>query len=235
MDILTCKNLSYGYEGKVVVSELDFSLEKNSYLSVVGENGAGKSTFIMGLLRLLAPMSGEVVFYDDLRPFEIGYLPQQTNVQRDFPATVYEVVISGRQAQKGLFPFYSRADKNDLDKYLSELDIGSLKSKCYRELSGGQQQRVLLARALMATKKLLILDEPVAGLDPISTNEFYQLIETINTNMNITIIMVSHDVGVATKYASHILHLKAKQLFFGKTTDYIKTDIGRAFLGGNHD
>lgn len=232
MSLITCKDLSFAYEGNTAVSGLNFEVCNGDYLCIVGENGSGKSTLIKGLLRLKTPQSGSVLMGDGLRTNEIGYLPQQTAAQKDFPASVYEVVLSGRLSGRGLLPFYSRADKAVAEENIRRLDIGNLRNKCYRELSGGQQQRVLLARALCATKKILLLDEPVAGLDPMVTQELYRIIEKINRETNITIIMVSHDIHSSVRYASHILHLKNEQVFFGKTKDYIKSSVGIGFLGG---
>ena len=235
MSLITCQGASFGYEGTVVVSGLHFEVCGGDYLCVVGENGSGKSTLIKGLLGLKNPADGSVLIGDGLKPTEIGYLPQQTAAQKDFPASAYEVVLSGRLSARGILPFYSRRDKAAADENIERLGIEPLRNQCYRELSGGQQQRVLLARALCATKKLLLLDEPVAGLDPVVTQELYRLIADINKNTGITIIMVSHDVQSAVKYASHILHLKNKQAFFGVTADYLNSAIGKTFIGGERD
>ena len=233
MALITCQDVSFSYEGENIVSGLDFEVQNGDYLCIIGENGSGKSTLIKGLLKLKAPKTGSVIMSDGLKANEIGYLPQQTVVQRDFPASVYEVVISGCLSARGINPFYSRADKAIAEENIKRLGIEDLKHRCYRELSGGQQQRVLLARALCSTKKVLLLDEPVTGLDPVVTQELYSLISKINKEMGITIIMVSHDINSAIKYASHILHLKNAQAFFGKTEDYKKSDVGLSFLGGS--
>lgn len=232
MSLLECRNVSLGYDGKTILSDINFELEGGEYLCVVGENGAGKSTLIKGLLRLKKPMSGEIVTGDGLRPNEIGYLPQQTEAQKDFPASVAEVVLSGRLNSLGARPFYSRADKADAYDKMRLMGIDGMQNRCYHDLSGGQQQRVLLARALCATRKMLILDEPVAGLDPIVTAELYELITGINRRLGITIIMVSHDIEAALKYSSHILHLSHRQVFFGTTRDYLSTKEGRRFVTG---
>jgi ABC-type Mn/Zn transport systems, ATPase component len=232
MDLIKCNNAALAYENKVVISELNFGVSEGNYLCIVGENGSGKSTLMKGLLGLKAPSSGEILLGDELKISEIGYLPQQTEVQKDFPASVYEVVLSGRLNSCGFRPFFNKIDKKIALENMEKLGIVNLKTKCYRELSGGQQQRVLLARALCATKKLLILDEPVAGLDPIVTNELYQLVDKINKEEKITIIMVSHDIQSAVRYASHILHLRGKQLYFGTKEDYISSDLASVFLGG---
>jgi zinc transport system ATP-binding protein len=232
MALINCKDVSFAYEGNIAVSGLNFEVQKGDYLCVVGENGSGKSTLIKGLLRLKTPQSGSILMGNGLKSNEIGYLPQQTAAQKDFPASAYEVVLSGRLSGRGILPFYSRTDKAVAEENIKRLGIEELRRKCYRELSGGQQQRVLLARALCATKKILLLDEPAAGLDPMVTQELYRIIEKINREANITIIMVSHDIQSAVKYASHILHLKNKQVFFGKTKDYVKSSAGIGFLGG---
>ena len=232
MPLITCQDVSFAYEGETAVSDLNFEVNSGDYLCVVGENGSGKSTLIKGLLRLKTPQTGSISMGEGVYANEIGYLPQQTAAQKDFPASAYEVVLSGRLSIRGILPFYNRADKAIAEENIKLLGIESLRNKCYRELSGGQQQRVLLARALCAAKKILLLDEPVAGLDPVVTQELYCLVEKINQESAITIIMVSHDIQSAVQYASHILHLKNKQAFFGKTEDYIKSNIGHGFIGG---
>ena len=232
MSYITCKDLAVGYDGRAVASGLNFSIDKGDYLCIVGENGAGKSTLVKTLLGLLKPVSGEIKFGDGLTSRDIGYLPQQTAAQKDFPASVWEVVLSGRQNHPHFPPFYTKADKEDALRNMELLDLLPLKKRCYRDLSGGQQQRVLLARALCATKKLLLLDEPVTGLDPVMTNEMYQLIRRINREQHVTIIMVSHDIRNILPDATHILQLDQKQVFFGPTDEYLKTEAGKQFLGG---
>lgn len=233
MSLLICRDVSFSYEGTIVLSDLGFSVEAGEYLCIVGENGAGKSTLLKGLLHLKKPTSGEILTGDGLRPTEIGYLPQQTAAQKDFPASVWEIVLSGRLNGCGLRPFYNRADKQDVQNKLSLLGIAELSRRCYRDLSGGQQQRVLLARALCATKKLLLLDEPMTGLDPVMTAELYRVIADLNRNHGITVVMVSHDVYGAVEHADHILHLGNRQLFFGSTADYLQSDAGKRFTEGS--
>ncbi len=232
MSLIKCTDVSLAYDGNVVLSDVNFQLNAGDYLCVVGENGSGKSTLIKGLLRLKRPVSGEISYSDGLLPTEVGYLPQQTASQKDFPATVYEVVLSGRLNSRKGKPFYSESDKKTVCEKLSLVGMTEWKKRSYQELSGGQQQRVLLARALCATKKLILLDEPVSGLDPVVTNEMYSLIKDINKNENITVIMVSHDLN-AVKYSSHILHLGNRQLFFGEMKDYTETPLGKSFIGGD--
>lgn len=229
MALIACENISLGYEGEVILENINFSLNGGEYLCIVGENGTGKSTLVKGLLKLKKPMSGNILYEEGLKSSEIGYLPQQTLAQKDFPASVYEVVLSGRLNSLGMKPFFGRKDKKDAIEKMNLMGIADLKNKCYHDLSGGQQQRVLLARAMCATKKLILLDEPVAGLDPIATVELYELIADINKKYGITVIMVSHDMEATVKYASHILHLSHKQLFFGKKEDYLKTEESRMF------
>ena len=232
MAILTCKDLSFAYNGNTVLSGVDFSISAGDYLCIVGENGSGKSTLIKGLLDLKAPSSGTIEFGEGLTSREIGYLPQQTQLQRDFPASVREVVSSGCLNNLGRRIRYGKEEKALVDKNLERMGIETLADQSYQELSGGQQQRVLLARALCATKKLLLLDEPVTGLDPIATGEMYNLIKLVNLCDGISVIMVSHDIHEAVRYATKILHLGHKQLFFGTTAQYRESDLARRFVGG---
>ena len=234
MALIKCENVSIGYEGQTVVKDLDFQIDPGDYLCIVGENGSGKSTLVRSLLGLKNVEKGQIIYGDGLKQTEIGYLPQQTDVQKDFPASVYEVVRSGRLNSRGFHPFYTytAADRKAAVEKMDLLGIRDLARQCFRDLSGGQKQRVLLARALCATKSLLLLDEPVTGLDPIVTGEFYQLIRRINRESGIAVVMVSHDIESAVKDASHILHLQETALFFGTTEEYKRSPVGRRFLGG---
>ena len=229
MELLKFEDVSVGYEGKPVVEHLNFTVSEGDYLCIVGENGAGKSTLMKTLLSLKTPLSGKISFQNGLAHNEIGYLPQQTDIQRDFPATVKEVVLSGCLNRSGLRPFYTKQQKETAEKWMETLEITALKKRSYRALSGGQQQRVLLARALCATEKLIVLDEPVAGLDPIVTADMYHLIKKINDD-GITIIMVSHDLSAALNYATHILQIQNGSCFFGTVSDYRTSEIGKIFL-----
>lgn len=226
MSILTCNHVTLGYDGVAILKDVNFAVGRDTYLCVIGENGAGKSTLIKGILGLLRPMSGRIETGDGLKPNEIGYLPQQTNVQRDFPASVKEVVMSGCINGLGFRPFYSKTDRFTALRNMELLGIEELAGAGYQELSGGQQQRVLLARALCATKKMLLLDEPVTGLDPVAAADMYELIARINKEQDIAVIMVSHDLQAAIKYSDHILHLSHRQLYFGKTREYVTADNG---------
>ena len=224
MPLIKCENVSIGYEGQTVVKDLNFAIEKGDYLCIVGENGSGKSTLVKSLLGLKSVEKGRITFGDGLRQNEIGYLPQQNDTQKDFPASVYEVVLSGRLNSRGFHPFYTSGDKREAVEKMELLGIRDLERQCFRDLSGGQKQRVLLARALWVT-----------GLDPIVTGEFYQLIRRINRDSGIAVVMVSHDIESAVEDATHILHLQETALFFGTTEDYRRSRIGRKFLGGVHD
>ena len=230
MSYFSLNKIGFSYEGKVVLEDIHFSVEKGDYLCIVGENGAGKSTLLKGILGLKKPNEGEIILGDGLKRQDIGYLPQQTEAQKDFPASVYEVVESGCLNKLSLFPFYRKEDKKRVEDALRFLKIENLRKSCYRELSGGQQQRVLLARALCAGSKLLILDEPVAGLDPKAQTELYDLIDRLNQELKITIIMVSHDVKEVVQRAKHILHLAHKQLFFGEAEKYRESELGKSFV-----
>ena len=225
---LTCQNLCVGYDGKSVLQDLDFEVFTGDYLCIVGENGSGKSTLMKTILGLQPPISGRILTGDGLRKNEIGYLPQQTVVQKDFPASVREIVLSGCQGRCGSRPFYSKGEKQLALDAMDKMQITQLAGHCYRELSGGQQQRVLLARALCATQKMLLLDEPVSGLDPKVTAEMYRLIGELNHRDGITVIMISHDIAAAVKYASHILHI-GNTVFFGTKSAYLQSPQGRLF------
>lgn len=225
---ISCENLELGYEGKSVAEPVSFSVSSGDYLCIVGENGSGKSTLMKTLLGLQKPLGGKLDFGDGLCHNDIGYLPQQTDVQRDFPASVFEVVMSGLEAKRGLRPFYRRSEKEEAARLLERLDISRYQNRCYRELSGGQQQRVLLCRALLAARSVLLLDEPVAGLDPRVTEEMYGIIDKLHQE-GTTIIMVSHDLPAAMKYATHILHV-GHPVFFGTREEYQESAAGKIFL-----
>ena len=228
MSQLICENLTLGYEGHAILQDLSFSVEPGDYLCIVGENGSGKTTLMRTILGLIPPMKGQVLTGDGLKQTEIGYLPQQTEVQRDFPASVFEVVLSGCQNRCGLRPFYRKEEKEIAAENIRILGLEGMEKRCYRELSGGQQQRVLLARALSATKKMLLLDEPVTGLDPKATAEMYRCIKELNEQGGITIVMITHDLSAAIQYASHILHIGA-HVFFGTKEEYLESSARGEF------
>ena len=234
MTQIECKNISIGYDKNAILSNLSFSIENGDYLCILGENGAGKSTLMKTILGLIPIISGKIEFENGLTKKDIGYLPQQTIVQKDFPATCYEIVISGFQNRCGLRPFYNKTEKQKALDIMKEIGIEKLKNKCFRELSGGQKQRVLLARALCSTQKILLLDEPVGGLDPKATEEMYEIIDKLNKN-GITVIMISHDVSSALKYAKHILFVNSNS-FFGTKEEFENSDLGKQFeryVGGH--
>ena len=218
MALIQCDEISIAYEGQTVVRDLSFQIEQGDYLCIVGENGSGKSTLVKSILGLKPPFKGQILLGDGLKQDEIGYLPQQTVVQKDFPASVYEVVLSGRLNSRGWRPFYSAADKKAARENMELLGIREMEHQCFRDLSGGQKQRVL--------------DEPVTGLDPLVTAEFYQLIEKINKEAKIAVVMVSHDIESTIQYASHILHLQESALFYGTAQEYQNSTVGKRFLGG---
>lgn len=228
MALITCQNLTLGYDNQAVAQDINFVVNKGDYLCIVGENGAGKSTLMKTMLGLTPPLSGTITTSGGLTLKEIGYLPQQTLVQRDFPASVKEIVLSGCQARMKLRPFYNKEEKQLAEECMKRMHIEEFATQCYRELSGGQQQRVLLARALCATRSCLLLDEPVSGLDPRASMEMYDLISELNHD-GITIIMISHDINCAIHHATHVLHL-GRDVFFGAKEEYESSPVGRMFL-----
>ncbi len=228
---LICQNLSVGYDSQTVLRDINFTVNPGDYLYIMGENGSGKSTLMKTILGLIPPIGGKIQTGDGLRGNEIGYLPQQTTAQKDFPASVREIVLSGCQGHCGLRPFYSKEEKRLAADSMERMGIGSLAGRSYRELSGGQQQRVLLARALCATRKMLLLDEPVSGLDPKAADKMYRLIDDLNQHDGITILMISHDIPAAIRYASHILHV-GETVFFGTEEQYRQVPQGRLFAAG---
>ncbi len=225
------EELMLGYDGKRILEHLNFTVSSGDYLCILGENGSGKSTLIKTILGLQHPMGGRILTGDGLKQTEIGYLPQQTEVQRDFPASVWEIVLSGCLSRLGWLPFYRREEKERAEAMLDRLHISHLAKRCYRELSGGQQQRVLLARALCATRRMLLLDEPTTGLDPLASAELYSLIAELNHHDGITVVMVSHDILASLTHASHVLHL-GKQTFFGSKEAYLGSELGRIYTEG---
>jgi zinc transport system ATP-binding protein len=232
MSLIKCEHISLGYDGKIVLDDVNLTIEEGDYLSIVGENGSGKSTFVKALLGLIKPIKGSITFSKSLKKNAIGYLPQTKKISHNFPASVEEVILSGFLNRKTFLPFYNKEEKEIAANYMEILDITSLQKKSFQELSIGQMQRVLLARALCATQKLLILDEPVAGMDPVASAEFYAIMKMLNEQYHITIIMISHDIVEAVKQSQKILHLHGKTLFYGYVSDYIETKIAEKFLKG---
>ncbi|MDR3265352.1 MAG: ABC transporter ATP-binding protein [Synergistaceae bacterium] len=231
--MLTCRNVSLAWDDRVAVRDVSFEAARGDYLCVVGENGSGKSTLMKGLLGLIKPISGSIE-YEGVTRTGIGYLPQQTVIQRDFPASVREVVLSGCLNRHGVLSFYTRRDRARADENLERLGIADLARKSCRDLSGGQRQRVLLARALCAAEGLLMLDEPVAGLDPVMASGMYALLERLNDD-GLTLIVISHDLKGALRYGNKILHMRTKALFYGETGEYVRTDFYRRLEGLDKD
>ena len=221
--LLKCEHVDFGYENYDVVKDVSLEICQGDYLCIVGENGSGKSTLMKGLLGLLKPTGGSLMVSDDLKRSGIGYLPQQTPAQKDFPATVQEVVISGCLGKRGNRPFYSKKERETAAVNMERLGITDLRKSCYRDLSGGQKQRTLIARALCATDRLLILDEPITGLDPSTTQDFYRVIRHLNREEQVAVLMVSHDIQNIVVQANKILHLKQSVLFYGSVEDYKQT------------
>ncbi len=228
MSQLTINNLTVGYDNRLLIENLSFSVNQGDYLCILGANGTGKSTLMKVLLSLKKPIHGDILLDGSITRKQFGYLTQQKDLQKDFPASVREIVLSGCQSQLGLRPFYNRTEKALAEQSMERLDILPLQKRCFAELSGGQQQRVLLARALCASKKILFLDEPVTGLDPRVTQDFYDIIQDLNQQDKLSIVMISHDVETALKHASHILHI-GETPFFGTKEAYLESEYAHLF------
>ena len=235
--LICCTNLSVGYEKTPVVEGLTFSLHRGDYLCVVGENGAGKTTLMKTILGIIKPVAGEMVLSPQVKKEGIGYLPQQSNIQKDFPATVMEVVLSGFQHKARWRPWYTKEERGIARENLAKLGAEELEKACFSELSGGQQQRVLLARALCCTQEVLLVDEPVSGLDPLATEMMYEQLRKINQE-GVAVAMITHDVHSALDYASHILFID-RVSFFGTKEEFLHSDLDackKHFIGGHdHD
>ncbi len=231
MSYITCEDVCLAYEGRPVVKDLSFTVESGDYICIVGENGSGKTTLVRTLVGLKRPMSGKILFGDGITGKDIGYVPQTIHSGRDFPATVNEVVTSGLLGRMGIRPFFTKEEKRRADGAMERLGIKDLKNRCFRELSGGQKQRVQLARAILAAEKLLILDEPASGLDPVITSQLYGILKELNREDGMSVVMVSHDIPSAVRYASKILHIEKESSFFGTTDEYRKNRMGKHFLG----
>ncbi len=228
-DLIVCRDLSLGYEGQSVLSHLNLRVRSGDYLCLVGDNGSGKSTLLRGLLGLLPPLSGTIERAAELERGAVGYLPQQTRAQRDFPATVEEVVLSGCLNQKRLRFFYTAAQRSRALMNMGKLGVLELRAKSYRDLSGGQQQRVLLARALCAASRLLILDEPVTGLDPAAAQDLYKTLNYLNKKEGMAVVMVTHDLRPALRDAGAVLHIGHGGSFLGTPAEYLASPYGKRF------
>lgn len=227
--LIELKDAAFAYEGRLVTPRLSFTINKADYLSILGENGSGKTTLLKGLLRMKQPSHGEINFADAMEKQYVGYLPQQSGLQKDFPASVREVISSGRLNRHRFLAFYSPADHQAVQEAMQRLDIEDLAERSFRNLSGGQQQRVLLARALVASDGILLLDEPTAGLDPLASHDLYDLIRKLNQEGE-TIIMVSHDIHCVMHDSTHTLHIGKDYYFYGRKEDYLKTVMAESFL-----
>ena len=230
---LRCENISVGYEDGIVVSDVSFELNRGDYVCIVGENGAGKSSLLKGILGLAKIQGGKLEYGDGMSRADVGYLPQQKDYQKNFPATVKEVVMSGFLNKMGLRPYYNRAEKAKAMEILSDFGMADYVRASFGSLSGGQKQRVLLARAMCATDKLLLLDEPTTGLDPVATEELYELLKRLNREKKTTILMVSHDLNKAVSDAGLILHVNKRSGcgYFGPADKYLDSEAERHFLG----
>ncbi len=230
---LRCENISVGYEDGIVVSDVSFELNRGDYVCIVGENGAGKSSLLKGILGLAKIQGGKLEYGDGMSRADVGYLPQQKDYQKNFPATVKEVVMSGFLNKMGLRPYYNRAEKAKAMEILSDFGMADYVRASFGSLSGGQKQRVLLARAMCATDKLLLLDEPTTGLDPVATEELYELLKRLNREKKTTILMVSHDLNKAVSDAGLILHVNKRSGcgYFGPADKYVDSEAARHFLG----
>ncbi len=230
MSLIECKHLKVGYESRTAVDDVSFSINEGDYLCIVGENGSGKSTLMKSILGLIPIKSGEIIF-NGLKQNQIGYLPQQTIVQRDFPASVFEVVLSGCLNRLGMKPFFTAKERKIAEDNIKLLNIEKIRKKAYCDLSGGQQQRVLLARALCATEKILLLDEPFTALDTVVSNELYGVIKMLNKERGITVVMISHDVRNSVESSDMVLHMDTKILFYGTSAEYLKSQASKRLLG----
>lgn len=230
MSLIECKHLKVGYDNRTAVDDVSFSINEGDYLCIVGENGSGKSTLMKSILGLIPIKSGEIIF-NGLKQNQIGYLPQQTIVQRDFPASVFEVVLSGCLNRLGMKPFFTAKERKIAEDNIKLLNIEKIRKKAYCDLSGGQQQRVLLARALCATEKILLLDEPFTALDTVVSNELYGVIKMLNKERGITVVMISHDVRNSVESSDMVLHMDTKILFYGTSAEYLKSQASKRLLG----
>lgn len=227
--LLECKNLSVSFDGRPIIEDLSFTVNENDFICIVGENGTGKSTLTNAMLGLIPITSGNIELHGICKS-DIGYLPQKLKVENNFPASVYEIVMSGFVGKSIFNPFYTKSQKCKAEDSIELLSIDGIKSRPFTELSGGQQQRVLLARAICAAEKLVLLDEPVTGLDAQSSDNFYKLIMHLNSEHGVAVVMVSHDIERSVKFAEKVLHLGADNYFFGTVDEYKATDYYKNFL-----
>jgi len=228
MALIEVKDLTVAFEGTVAVDHVSFAIERGDYLVIAGENGSGKSTLVRAMLGLVKPRSGAIRYGDGLTRNRIGYLPQQTAAQRDFPASVEEVVVSGCVNRMGARCFFNRTDRRRAAENMALLDVERFRKRSYGTLSGGQQQRVLLARALCAAESILLLDEPVTGLDPDATKDLYDVIRELNRVHGVAIAMISHDLSGAMRDARHVLVMDGGMDYYGDVAGYEARYLSRA-------
>ena len=235
MSLIKFSNIEFKYDSKQILQNVSFEVNKGDYVCILGENGTGKSTLLNLLSGILKPTSGSIEFFDESLKSKIGYLPQQIQIQDNFPASVYEIVLSGCVNKLKLYPFYTRIEKQIANYNINLLGISDIKAKSFHELSGGQKQRVLLARALCSAENLILLDEPVSGLDPVVTESFYDTIHHLNTEHGTTIVMVSHDIKKSLEFATHIIYISKNSFYYAKKDDFLNSEVSKKIVGGNHN
>ena len=227
-------HLGVWFSEQEILKDVNLHMHCGSLNAIIGKNGAGKSTLIRAMLGDI-PHTGDIEFRDTkdgrMQNLKIGYVPQSINIEKNTPVSVYDLLASYESRYPVFLP-KNRKLYEKIKEHLRIFEAEELIDKQVCNLSGGQLQRVLLALAVMDEPNLLLLDEPVTGLDPIVTAEFYKLIQKINRESGIAVVMVSHDIESAVEYASHILHLQETVLYFGKASQYKKSRAGKAFLGG---
>ncbi len=219
---IIAKNVSISYGSNKVINSANFVIDEEDFVCVVGANGSGKSTLIKAILGLIKPDSGKIIFENNNKRKSIGFLPQDTKTDMIFPATVIEIVLSGTLGQLGMKAFYRKENKDRAEKSLRRLNILGLKNSSFSSLSGGQKQKVLLARALAATSKILILDEPSNNLDYKSRKEFYNELKELNKS-GLTIIMITHDLDAEDLIGNKIINIKESKVECYSTSDYLES------------
>jgi zinc transport system ATP-binding protein len=220
--ILELKQLRLGFGDNIVINNASLVLEEGDFACIVGANGAGKSTLVRAILGLIKPLGGDIHYCGDLKQTQIGYLPQETRPDSNFPATVEEIVLSGCLGHMGWKPFYCHKEKQHIRRSLKILGIESLAKKRFVDLSGGQKQKVLLARSLSATTKMIILDEPSNSLDHKSRKDFYKTLKNLNREQGLTILMITHDLDADDLIGNKVIAIKEGKVTLSETNDYLK-------------
>lgn len=224
--IIRLENINFAYDSKTVLKNVDLEIKRGTFMGLVGPNGGGKTTIIKILLGLLKPDSGKV--YINNQPIDkfkdwnkIGFVSQKANTfNKGFPATVFEVVSMGLTAKLGYLKFFNKASKKQVLHAIDQVGMSDFAYRNIGDLSGGQQQRVFIARALVSEPDLLILDEPTVGIDFKNVERFYELLHKLNTEQNITLLLVTHDTGAMTNYATNIVCLNQTMHFHGRSEEY---------------